>query len=99
MTHVLEITTLTPAPGRTAADFVEANKDIDAYLARQPGYRWRNIAVREDGTVVDIVAWDSEEQARTSAAGIMTEMASSPVHDTIDHTTVDWRVIEVLHTA
>ncbi|MFC7258748.1 hypothetical protein [Streptomyces lutosisoli] len=99
MAHVLEITTLAPAPGCTAADFVEANKDIDAYLARQPGYRWRNIAVHGDGTVVDIVAWDSEEQARASAAGIMTEMGSSPVHATIDHASVDWRVIDVLHTA
>ena len=99
MAHVLEITTLAPAPGRTAADFVEANQDIDAYLSRQPGYRWRNIAVREDGIVVDIVAWDSAEQARASAAGIMTEIASSPVHDTIDHTSVDWRVIDILHTA
>ena len=39
MTEVLEITTVRLAPGRTAADFVVANTDINDYLKRQPGFR------------------------------------------------------------
>ncbi|MEU8932498.1 hypothetical protein AB0D30_21740 [Streptomyces sp. NPDC048409] len=97
MTHALEITTFAPAAGCTAQDFLDANEAIDAYLAARPGFRWRNIAVCDDGTVIDIVAFDSEAQARTSAAGIMTQMADSPVHATIDHSTVDWRVVDVAH--
>ncbi|MFJ1651435.1 hypothetical protein ACIOC2_08425 [Streptomyces sp. NPDC088337] len=97
MAHALEITTLSPAPGCTARDFVAANKDIDAYLAARDGFRWRKIAVCEDGSVIDIVAWDTQEQARSAAAGIMTEMSASPVHATIDHGTVDWRVVDVAH--
>ncbi|MFF3565324.1 hypothetical protein ACFYXS_35300 [Streptomyces sp. NPDC002574] len=99
MDHVLEITTFAPAPGRTAADFVAAGQDVDAYLARQPGFRGRTVAVREDGTVVDIVAWDTAGQAMAAARGITTETGGSPVHATIDQRTVDWQVARVAHTA
>ena len=97
MAQVLEITTLRPAPGLAPEDFVTANADIDEYLRRQPGFRWRRIAVREDGTVVDIVAYDSMAHARAGAAGISGEMGDSPVHATIDHSTVDWQLTTVLH--
>ncbi|MFH9983312.1 hypothetical protein ACH4ND_29595 [Streptomyces sp. NPDC017179] len=97
MAHALEITALSPAPGCTAQGFVAANKDIDAYLAERDGFRWRKIAVCEDGSVIDVVAWDAQEQAHSSAAGDMTGMSASPVHATIDHGTVDWRVVDVAH--
>ena len=96
MSEILEITTLRPAPGLTAADFVAANADIDEYLRRQPGFLWRRIVERDDGLVVDIVAYDSLEHAESGAAGITGEMAGSPVHATIDHGTVDWQLTTVL---
>lgn len=98
MTETLEVTTLRPAAGRTVADFVTANADIDAYLKRQPGFKWRRILRTDDGTVVDIVAYDSMEDARSGAAGISGEMAGSPVHATIDHSTVDWNLTTVVHS-
>ncbi|WP_350935881.1 antibiotic biosynthesis monooxygenase family protein [Micromonospora mangrovi] len=91
------MTTFRLAPGRTGADFLAANEDIDDYLRRQPGFRWRRITQADDGTITDIVAWDSAADARRSASGIMTEMADSPVHATIDHATVDFRIAPVLH--
>ncbi|MCZ7374436.1 hypothetical protein [Micromonospora sp. WMMC250] len=97
MSEALEMTTLRLVPGLSGADFVEANKDIDDYLRRQPGFRWRRITETEDGTITDIVAWDSVADGRRSASGIMTEMADSPVHATIDHSTVDFRIVPVLH--
>ncbi|MGJ6966719.1 hypothetical protein ACSDR0_32880 [Streptosporangium sp. G11] len=97
MTETLEITTLRPAPGRTARDFVEANADIDAYLKRQPGFLWRRIVETGDGRVIDIVAYDSPPHARAGAAGITGEMAGSPVHATIDHDSVDWQLTTALH--
>lgn len=93
--EILEVTVLRPAAGLTADDFVAANDDINDYLRRQPGFRWRRIAVAEDGTVVDIVAYDSMAQAEAGAAGITGEMAGSPVHDTIDHGSVQWRLTKV----
>lgn len=98
MPETLEITTLRPMPGLAADDFIAANADIDVYLARQPGFLWRRIVQREDGILVDIVAYDSPEHAEAGAAGIVVEMASSAVHSTIDHRTVDWQLTRVLHS-
>ncbi|MFE4216175.1 hypothetical protein [Streptomyces sp. NPDC056844] len=97
MTETLEVTTLRPAPGCTTDDFVKANADIDAYLQRQPGFLWRKIVETDDGRVIDIVAYDSPAHARGGAAGIMGEMADSPVHGTIDHESVDWQITAMLH--
>jgi hypothetical protein len=97
MNEILEVTTLRPAAGLTAAEFITANADIDEYLARQPGFEWRRIVETGDGTIIDIVAYDSIEHARAGAAGISGEMAGSPVHATIDHSTVDWNLTTVLH--
>lgn len=96
MSETLEVTTLRPAPGLTSADFVAANDDINLYLQRQPGFLWRRIVETGDGRIVDIVAYDSHEHARAGAAGITGEMADSPVHDAIDHGTVDWQITTVL---
>ena len=97
MTETPEVTTLRPAAGLTTADFVAANADIDEYLKRQPGFEWRRILESDDGTIIDIVAYDSMEHARAGAAGIGGEMAGSPVHATIDHSSVDWKLTTVVH--
>jgi hypothetical protein len=96
MSEVLEITTLKLAQGLSAADFIDANTDINAYLRRQPGFRWRRIVQRDDDAIVDIVAYDDLAHARAGAAGITGEMGDSPVHDTIDHSAVDWQLTRVL---
>lgn len=94
--EALEITRFHLVTGLTGADFVRANEDINAYLRRQPGFRWRRIAQDADGTITDIVAWESAAHGERSAEGIMSEMADSPVHATIDHRTVDFRIAPVL---
>ncbi|MEV4808480.1 hypothetical protein [Micromonospora avicenniae] len=99
MREALEVTTFRLTPGLTGADFVAANEDINAYLLRQRGFRWRRITMTSDGTVIDVIAWESAADGRRSASGILTEMADSPVHDTIDQDTVEFRIAPVLqHT-
>ncbi|MGA1813810.1 hypothetical protein VH571_15615 [Frondihabitans sp. 4ASC-45] len=97
MTETLEVTTLRLSTGLSTADFVAANADIDEYLKRQPGFEWRRIMESADGTIIDIVAYDSMEHARSGAAGISDEMAASPVHASIDHSTVDWKLTTLAH--
>ncbi|MET7458193.1 hypothetical protein ABZT03_41440 [Streptomyces sp. NPDC005574] len=96
MPDVLEVTTLKPAPGLTVQDFITANADINDYLQKQPGFQWRRIAQTQDGTIIDIVAYDSMPHARAGAAGITGVMGHSPVHATIDHSSVDWQLTDVL---
>lgn len=92
----LEVTILRPASGLTPDGFVAANADTNEYLKRQPGFQWRRIVVRDDGTILDIVAYDSLQHARAGAAGITGEMGDSPVHEAIDHSTVDLQFTAVL---
>lgn len=94
--EALEITSFRLVAGLSGNDFVRANDDINAYLRRQPGFRWRRIVEAADGSITDIVAWESVADAERSAAGIMTEMADSPVHATIDQRTVDFTIAPVL---
>jgi hypothetical protein len=96
VTEVLEITTFSLAPHVTAADFLAANSDINAYLKRQPGFLWRRITQRDDQSIVDIVAYASREDAERGSSGIVGEMADSPVHATINHATVDWQLTATL---
>ena len=90
------MTTLRPAAGLNPEDFVAANADINGYLKRQPDFEWRRIAVRDDGTILDTVAYDSIAHARAGAGEITGEMSNSPVHAAIDHSTVDWQLTPVL---
>ncbi|MFI6266908.1 hypothetical protein [Micromonospora sp. NPDC051006] len=96
MAEALEVTTFRLVAGLTGADFVAANADINDYVRRQPGFRWRRIAQGDDGTIIDIVAWETAADGRRSASGVMTEMAASPVHATIDQGSVDFRIVPVL---
>jgi hypothetical protein len=47
-TEALEITTFRLVAGMSCEDFVAANADVDAWLRRQPGFRSRRIAERDD---------------------------------------------------
>lgn len=93
----IEIVTFSLVRGASFADFVEANRDVDAWLERQPGFRWRRIAEAHGACVVDVLLWNTEAAARTAMHKLMEELADSPVHALIDHTTVTWTVAEIGH--
>jgi len=98
MTEAVEITTFRLADGLTMADFIAANEDVDAWLRAQPGFISRRMCERDDGYVVDMLLWQSAAAGRRAAAGIMTELAASPVHAAIDQATVDWTISMVRAT-
>jgi hypothetical protein len=83
----------------TCAEFVEANAEVDAWLRRQPGFRSRRIAEREDGEMVDVLVWDSVEAGKDGASRLMRELAHSVVHAMIDQASVSWSVLPVRRIA
>lgn len=97
MSEALEITSFKLNRGLKLKDFIKANADIDPWLQKQPGFIWRRIGMRSDGYVVDALLWARAKDAHRSATGIITEMGGSPVHAVIDHSTVDWVVVECPH--
>ena len=96
MSEAIEVTTFR-LKGHSCGEFIAANAEIDGWLQRQPGFRSRRIAERYDGAIVDMLTWDSVADGERAAAGILTEMADSPVHAMIDQDTVDWTVASVRH--
>ncbi|MGH8777965.1 hypothetical protein [Paraburkholderia sp.] len=95
--EAIEITTFKLAGGLTVKDFIAANVDIDEWLDRQPGFRSRRIAELEDGSIIDVLIWDSVAMGTDAAERIMVEMADSPVHAAIDQRSVVWRIAQVRH--
>ncbi len=95
--EAIEITTFTLAKGLTVEAFIGANADINEWLGRQPGFQSRRIAQAADGSIVDMLIWDSVGNGTDAAERIMTEMGHSPVHAAIDQKSVLWSIAHVLH--
>jgi hypothetical protein len=93
----IEITSFRLKAGLGPQDFIDANKDVDAWLRIQPGFVSRTMVEQADGLIVDMVVWESAQQAADTAQRLMVELADSPVHGTIDHRTVEWRVGHIFH--
>jgi hypothetical protein len=96
--EAVETTTFRLGPGVTMEQFIEANTDVDAWLRRQRGFIWRRICQHDAGRVVDVLLWASVNDGENAAAGVVTEMAASPVHAAIDQSTVDWSVATCRHS-
>ncbi|TIT75643.1 MAG: hypothetical protein E5W57_21825, partial [Mesorhizobium sp.] len=73
MTETLEIVSFRLKP-EAAGDFVAQNGVVTGWLARQPGFLSRHLGTREDGSWIDVVRWQSLEQAQSAAQRIMAEI-------------------------
>jgi hypothetical protein len=93
----IEITTF-KIKGCSFVEFIKANASIDEWLKKQPGFQSRRIAEGEDGTVVDMLIWDSVEEGTDAMHRIMAETSDSKVHSLINQGTVSWTMYPVHHT-
>lgn len=97
MAEAMEITTFFLVKSVTMKDFIAANAGVDEWLKQQPGFILRRMTQRADGLVTDMLLWTSAKNGECAAHGIVTELAGSPVHTAIDHSTVDWSVNACRH--
>jgi hypothetical protein len=96
-TQALEITTFRLVAGVSCEDFVTANADVDAWLRRQPGFRSRRIAERNDHSIVDMLIWDTAAHGERAAARLLRDLKDSPVHAAIEQSTAVWTIATVRH--
>ncbi len=96
-TEGIEITTF-KIKGCTFAEFIKANASIDEWLKKQPGFQSRRMAKKEDGTVVDMLIWDSVDEGTDAMNRIIAETSDSKVHSLINQGTVVWNMYPVYHT-
>lgn len=95
--EAIEIVTFRLMPGVSFADFVAANREVDAWLRLQPGFRSRRIGEQPGPRIVDLLLWDSEAAARTAMYELVEELYDAPVHALIDQDTVTWTVAGIRH--
>ena len=57
--------------------FLSANRPINAWLKQQPGYKSRHLTKKDDGSWLDLVVWNSLEEAQSASARLMKEFADS----------------------
>jgi hypothetical protein len=98
MAGAIEITTF-ELNGCSVSEFVAANAEIDAWLKRQPGFRSRAIAVMPDGSITDVLRWESVKAGEEGASRLMVELAGARVHALIKQDTVSWNVVPVVREA
>ena len=96
-TEGIEITTF-KIKGCTFAKFINANASIDEWLKKQPGFQSRRIAEKQDGTIVDMLIWDSVEEGTDAMNRIIAETSDSKVHSLINQETVSWNMYPVHHS-
>lgn len=96
MNEAVEITTFKLADC-SCEDFIAANADVDAWLMQQPGFQSRRIVERSDGTIIDMLIWDSVHEGEAAMHRLLVELKDSPVHAAISQETVDWDVSPVRH--
>ena len=72
MSTTLEIAEFETVAGTTEEAVLAAARQAGAFLARQPGFRGRQLARRPEGDWVDIVEWASPEAAEAAAQAFPT---------------------------
>ncbi|PBB33998.1 hypothetical protein CK214_06515 [Mesorhizobium sp. WSM3882] len=87
MTETLEIVTFRLKPD-AAAGFVTQNGVVTDWLAHQPGFLSRHLGERDDGSWVDVVRWQSLEQAQSAAQRIMAEIGDCQAMQVIEPASV-----------
>ena len=79
MTEAIEVTTFR-LNGRSCAEFVAANADIDAWLRRQPGFLSRRIAERDDEICRQRDLRQATERQLSATRGVVTRIKNRVGH-------------------
>jgi len=91
-----EVTVFRLKPGLGSSQAIAAGRDIDAWLRRQPGFVSRTMLEEPDGSIMDVVIWESEQDGHSSSERLTDETATSPFHDLVDPASVRWYLAPVL---
>jgi hypothetical protein len=88
VSQTLELVTFRLVRGDAEA-FAAANSTITDWLKRQPGFVWRRLTERVDGSFVDAVLWASTEDAQIAADKMPAEIGSTEAMQMIDLSSID----------
>lgn len=75
---IVEIVLFKPAPEVSEADVLKTTAMMQAKVVTMPGYIDRQLLKNSDGQWVDLVWWESLEQAQAAAEAIMGDEDLAP---------------------
>ena len=82
---VLELVVYTLAEGVSRERFLDANDAASAWIGEQPGFVSRELVYDAEGNRwVDVVWWETGEDARTAAELSLTSESCAPMFSLID---------------
>lgn len=84
MSNVIEIVTVTLAPGVGEAQFLKACGATNSFLTSRPGFLSRRITRLEEGKYADILEWTSQSHADAAMQASMTEPCMGGLMQAID---------------
>lgn len=98
MSDALEIVSFRLKPGKETG-FVAANAFVSEWLKRQPGFIGRQLAVNGDGSWIDLVRWQSRQQAIATADKLLGEIGDCAAMQAINPASIDMSHAAVAVTA
>jgi antibiotic biosynthesis monooxygenase (ABM) superfamily enzyme len=82
---VLELVVYTLHEGATREQFLGANNAVSTWISKQPGFISRELVYDNQGNRwVDIIWWDTMEQAQAASEASMSSESCSPMFALID---------------
>lgn len=76
MSDTIELVRFRLQQGKTAAQWLQANEKINAWVQAQPGFRFRSLSETEDGEWIDLVYWASMDAAQSAHESFGKEMGA-----------------------
>lgn len=95
--QTIEIVLFRLAPNVTTAEFLEAAQGIESWLEEVGGFQRRELSHNAEGQWVDIVYWDSLEQAQSAAETIMATEAGQAFGSKIDGESIQMMHVHPTH--
>lgn len=84
MTTTVETVSYKLAGGVARDDFLGANDAMTSWLSRQSGFQYRSLSQKEDGSWLDIVYWNTKEEADKAGVSFRQEMTATDFFMMVD---------------
>ena len=98
-TTAIELITFKLSTNIDNSQFLESNKTITHWLAKQNGYQSRYLSNNSEGLWSDLVLWESMEAAEAASAQFMAAHAESDFMKCIDPDSVNMNHFNVQHSS
>jgi len=92
----MEINIFQLIEGVSLDEFLRANRCVDVWLRRQPGFRSRQIAQQSDGTLIDVLIWEHAEAGIEAMHRLHEELGDAFVHRLVDPRSARWTLADVV---